>query len=236
MIKEAIILAGGFGTRLQSVVADRPKPMALVCGKSFLHYIFQYLKHYKIQKVILSVGHKAEIIQEYFGDKYDNITIDYAIEKEPMGTGGGIRMAMEKCNDKEVLVLNGDSFFNIDLIAFYNFYINQQSDVSLAVRHIEDASRYGTIQLNDFKKINLFTEKTGRAMSGIISAGIYIINRKLYLNHTPINKNFSIEKEFFEPNVNVYHLHAYLSEGYFIDIGIPEDYAKAQEDFREFMY
>lgn len=236
MIKEAIILAGGFGTRLQSVVADRPKPMALVCDKPFLHYLFQYLKHYKIQKVILSVGHKAEMIQEYFGEKYDEIIIDYAVEKEPMGTGGGIRMAMEKCNEKEVLVLNGDSFFDINLISFYNFYINQQSDVALAVRHIEDSSRYGTIQLNDSNRINLFTEKTGKAIPGIISAGIYIINRKLYLNHTSINKNFSIEKDFFEPNVNFYNLHAYLSEGYFIDIGIPEDYAKAQQDFTKFRY
>ena len=108
MLKEAIILAGGFGTRLQSVVADRPKPMALVCGKPFLHYIFKYLKHYKIQKVILSVGHKAEMIQNYFGGEYEGTKVDYALETKPMGTGGGIRLAMEKCVEEKILVLNGD--------------------------------------------------------------------------------------------------------------------------------
>jgi D-glycero-alpha-D-manno-heptose 1-phosphate guanylyltransferase len=234
MLKEAIILAGGFGTRLQAVVADRPKPMAMVAGKPFLHYILQYLKHYNISKIVLSIGYKAEMIQDYFGDQYNGISIDYALEKQAMGTGGGIRLALEKCKDKEILVLNGDSFFNINLYDFYSFYKSQYGDVSVAVREIENAARYGTIEMAEDGKIIAFKEKNGLTKPGLINAGIYIIKRDLFLMNTYPNKNFSIEKDFFENNVGIFNLSGFLKKGYFIDIGIPEDYAKAQKDFKEF--
>lgn len=236
MISEAIILAGGFGTRLQTVVADKPKPMALVNDKPFLHYIFDYLKHYQIKKVILSVGYKAEIIQDYFKFRYNGIQIDYAYEKEPLGTGGGIRLAMEKCKEKEIFVLNGDSFFDLDLNAFYHFHNNHHADVTLAVRSIENTARYGTIELNGDHCIRSFKEKDGQPKPGFISAGIYVLDHDLYIQHTPAHKNFSIEKNFFEPHVEKFNLYGYVAKGYFIDIGIPEDYARAQREFKEFTY
>ncbi|HXB41133.1 MAG TPA: nucleotidyltransferase family protein [Bacteroidia bacterium] len=231
MLKEAIILAGGFGTRLKEVVADVPKPMALVNGKPFLDYLVKYLQHYGVEKIILSVGHLSEKITEHYGNKFI-----YSIEKEPLGTGGGIAEAMEKCKTEEILVLNGDSFFDIDLKAFYNKHQEALSDSSLALRKTDNAGRYGTIELGEFDQIKSFKEKNGKEKPGIINAGIYILNRAVYMEENIGKKTFSIEKDFFEKKVHQLKLYGFTFNGYFIDIGIPEDYKKAQHDFKEFKY
>ena len=122
VVKEAIILAGGFGTRLQGVVKDLPKPMAPVNDRPFLTYILDYLIEYQYNKVILSVGYLHEKIEEYFGNQYKTLEIDYAMELEPLGTGGGILFAMSKCVTDNVLVINGDTMFKVDLDAFERFH------------------------------------------------------------------------------------------------------------------
>ena len=231
MIKEAIILAGGFGTRLKEVVADVPKPMAPVNGKPFLDYLVRYLRHYEVEKIILSVGHMSEKIISHYGDQFT-----YSIEHEPLGTGGGIRLALEKCTQTNVLVLNGDSFFDIDLKAFYNKHNEAISDCSLALRKVENASRYGTLQLGEMGVIKEFKEKTGQNQPGIINAGVYLLDRQVFLDETEGKKVFSIEKDHFEKNVNKLNLYGFTFKGYFIDIGIPEDYQRAQHDFKEFKY
>ncbi len=119
MLKEAIILAGGFGTRLKSVVNDVPKPMAPINNEPFLNYVFDYLKHYQIEHVVLSTGYLSEKIVEYYKTVYKGIKVSYAKEETPLGTGGGIRLAMTKCTTKDVLVLNGDSFFDVDINTHY---------------------------------------------------------------------------------------------------------------------
>src|ERR1700756_184045 len=149
MLKEAIILAGGFGTRLREVVANVPKPMAPVNQKPFLDYLLKYLAHYEIKRVILSVGYLAEKIKEHYGNSFAGMEIVYSVEKEPLGTGGGIRLAMEKCKDYDVVVLNGDSFFEIDLHSFYNQYSDSVGDGALALRKVANAARYGTIKLGE---------------------------------------------------------------------------------------
>ncbi|HWY37446.1 MAG TPA: nucleotidyltransferase family protein [Bacteroidia bacterium] len=231
MLKEAIILAGGFGTRLKEVVADVPKPMAPVCNKPFLDYLLKYLAHYGIEKITLSVGHMAEKIISHYGDKYT-----YSVEKDPLGTGGGIRLAMEKCQSKNVLVLNGDSFFDINLNSFYNSHCTFHSDCSLALREVPNAARYGTIKPGSMNAIKAFREKTGIEREGIINAGVYLLNREIFLQKTPPEKNFSIEKDFFETRLNELNIFGFIHNGYFIDIGIPEDFTKAQHDFKEFKY
>ncbi len=236
MIAEAIILAGGFGTRLKSVVFDVPKPMADVNGKPFLDYQLLYLKHFGIKKVILSVGHLHEKISSHYGNNFEGIEIDYAIENAPLGTGGGIRMAMEKCNSKTVLVLNGDSFFDINLNSFYSQHNTFLADCSLALRKVENAGRYGTIKQGSNCTITSFKEKTGEEIPGLINAGIYMLNKEIYLKKTPAVKNFSIEKDFFEKKLNELNIFGFPYNGYFIDIGIPEDLEKAQHDFKEFKY
>ncbi len=134
MLEEAVILAGGLGTRLKSVIKDIPKPMAEVCGKPFLCYILDFLIKYEIKRVILSVGYKWEAIREFFGEQYKNINLVYAIEYEPLGTGGAIKNALKYVQDTEVFILNGDTLFNIDLSVFYSLHKNKNSNLSIALK------------------------------------------------------------------------------------------------------
>ncbi|MBS1651893.1 MAG: nucleotidyltransferase family protein [Bacteroidetes bacterium] len=235
MEKTAIILAGGFGTRLKNVVSDVPKPMAPINEQPFLSYILKYLKHYNVKQVVLSTGYLSDIIINHFQNNYKDILITYSNEILPLGTGGGVRLAMEKCNANEILVLNGDSFFDIDLNKFYNQHHLSNSNFTLALRKVENASRYGTIHLED-NIIKQFKEKNNEHTQGLINAGIYILNKNLYLNNTAKNIPFSIEKDFFEKNTSTLNIHGFEYNDYFIDIGIPEDYLKAQNDFKRFKY
>ncbi len=241
MVTEAIILAGGFGTRLQSVVNDVPKPMALVNNQPFLNYQLLYLKSFGITKVILSVGYLHEKISSYYKNipiaiGIEGIEIEYCIEENPLGTGGGIRLAMEKANSKTILVLNGDSFFDININDFFTQHDSFLADCSLALRKVNNASRYGTVKLGKDCEIKSFKEKDGLETEGLINAGVYLLNKNIYLSNTAEKINFSIEKDFFEKNKGELNLFGFEYEGYFIDIGIPEDYTKAQNDFKEFKY
>jgi len=236
MLHTAIILAGGFGTRLQAVVNDLPKPMAPVNGTPFLSYQLNYLKYHGVKRVVLSVGYLSEKITAYYGDNFNGIEILYAHETSPMGTGGGIRTALETCDDHHVLVLNGDSYFELDPADFYKKHLGSGSQFSLALRKVNDAGRYGTIEVNAQHRIVSFKEKTNLSQSGIINGGVYILDKPAFMQHTPAGRNFSIEKDFFEKELNNFIMNGFEFSGYFIDIGIPEDYQKAQNDFKEFKY
>ena len=236
MITTAIILAGGFGTRLQSVVNDLPKPMAPINGEPFLNYQLNYLKHYGIKNVILSVGYLAEKIKAYYGYNFNGLEIDYVVEENPMGTGGGIRLALEKCTESLSFVLNGDSFFDVDLIKFNDLHIQNRSQISLALRKVNNSERYGTIEKTKENIISSFKEKSGIDHEGIINGGVYLLDKNLYLQKTPSATNFSIEKDFFEKQLSNSLISGFEFEGYFIDIGIPEDYLKAQHEFKGFKY
>lgn len=236
MLQTAIILAGGFGTRLQSVVKDLPKPMALVSGEPFLNYQLRYLKHYGIKNVIFSTGHLSDKISDNYKNEFLGINISYAKEETPLGTGGGIRLAMEQCAEKDSLVLNGDSFFDVDLNLHFGQHQSYKADCSLALRKVENAARYGTIKVNENRKVYAFTEKSSIETQGIINGGVYILNKDVFLKHTEPNKNFSIEKDFFEKKVSELNIFGFEYQSYFIDIGIPEDYNKAQDEFKEFKY
>lgn len=198
MLTEAIILAGGFGTRLQAVVNDVPKPMAPINRIPFLNYVFDYLKFYKIQHVVLSTGYLSEKIVEFYKDEFRGIKISYAKEETPLGTGGGIRNAMTKCKTDDVLVLNGDSFFDVDIKVHYRNHIFKQADCTLALRKVDNAARYGTIELGRLNRITAFKEKDNKEVEGLINGGVYILNRAIYLNKTETDSAFSIEKDFYE--------------------------------------
>lgn len=236
MLKEAIILAGGFGTRLQSVVNDVPKPMAPINNVPFLNFIFEYLKYFEIEHVVLSTGYLSEKIHEHFKEGFKGIRISYTKEESPLGTGGGIRLAMEKCLTDDVLVLNGDSFFDVDLNSYYKQHIGIKADCSLALRSVANAARYGTLDLGEMNVIQSFKEKDGFEKEGLINGGVYILNRKLFLDQTKQNTPFSIEKDFYEERIKELNIFGFEYSGYFIDIGIPEDYKKAQTDFKNFKY
>ncbi len=236
MLNTAIILAGGMGTRLKTIISDLPKPMAPIMNVPFLTYQLNYLKYFGIKKVIFSVGYLSEKIIAHYNQSFENISIEYSIEKNPLGTGGGIRMAMSNLNEDLVLILNGDSFFDLNLEQFYNLHLEQKAEFSLALRYVNNSERYGNIEFNSSHQITSFIEKNQLNQSGYINAGVYILSKKLYLQNTKPDINFSIEKDFFEKQLNQLIIKGFEFKDYFIDIGIPEDYLKAQDDFKEFKY
>ena len=227
--KEAIILAGGLGTRLQGVVKDLPKPMAPVNDRPFLTYVLDYLIDYEYERVVLSVGYLHEKIVDCFGERYKTLEIDYAVEKEPLGTGGGILFAMSKCTSDNVLVINGDTMFKVDLDAFEHFHQEKNSLLSIVLREVEDVSRYGSVVIGDNNMITLFAEKQVTFGRGFINGGVYLINRKIFDKY-PQPRIFSFEKDLMTKYYTQECFYAMPSEGYFIDIGIPEDYSRAQQE------
>lgn len=227
MINEAIVLAGGLGTRLQGVISDIPKPMAPINNKPFLEYLFHYLKQFPVQKVILAVGYKYESIEACFGSSYHGIAIEYAIEKEPLGTGGAIANAVKKASGNHVFLLNGDTFFNVDLAALQEQHLKNDSSITLSLKAMTHFDRYGTVELNG-TRITAFNEKKPVA-SGFINGGVYALKKSL-LNPSRLPEKFSFEKEILEQGLSNYTMEGFISRGYFIDIGIPEDYARAQTE------
>lgn len=220
---QAIILAGGFGTRLQSVISDVPKPMAPVLGKPFLSYILDVLDNQGFTKVVLAVGYKKEVIQEYFKSKYKGLDILYSIEEEPLGTGGCVKQAMSYIDEEYVFILNGDTMFKIDFKE-----MSKLNALSIACKKMNDFDRYGEVQLNN-GRIEAFAEKK-YVKEGYINGGIYYLPKNIFDTFDLPNR-FSMEKDFFEKYIKSLNIQAYLSDSYFIDIGIPEDYAKVQKDF-----
>ena len=222
---EAIILAGGLGTRLRSVVSEVPKCMAPVDGKPFLQYMLEWLSRFKVTHVVLSVGYLKEVIFNFIDSRPWPFRISYAIEKEPLGTGGGIRLALSKCKGKRVYVLNGDTFFNVDLAA-----LPFVAPVTLALKPMRDFDRYGAVDW-DGDLVTGFREKKACA-EGLINGGVYAIDRsQLDLGLYP--KRFSFEQDVLDPLSDLNLVAGRVQDGYFIDIGIPEDYARAQRELPE---
>ena len=222
---EAIVLAGGLGTRLRSVVSEVPKCMAPVDGKPFLQYVLAWLSCFDITHVVLSVGYLKEQIIDFVDERSWPFDISYAVEKEPLGTGGGIRLALQKCRGNQVFVLNGDTFFDIDLDA-----LPFTAPVTLALKPMRDFDRYGAVDW-DGDLVTGFREKETCA-EGLINGGIYAIDRS-QLDMSLYPKRFSFEKDVLEPLAGLFLVAGRVQEGYFIDIGIPEDYARAQWELPE---
>ncbi|MEP6675714.1 MAG: nucleotidyltransferase family protein [Ferruginibacter sp.] len=230
MINEVIILAGGLGTRLRSVVADQPKCMAAVDGKPFLHYVISWLEQQGINKFIFSLGYKHELIEDYIKDQYSNLNVQYAIEQEPLGTGGAIKLACAKSTEKNVLIVNGDTLFSIDVLALAALHERHQADCTIALKPMVDFERYGVVTLDDKGKISSFKEKKFYA-SGLINGGIYALNVESFLKK-PFPDKFSFEKNYLEQYYNERKMYGLVQDKYFIDIGIPEDYARAQHELK----
>ena len=224
---EAIILAGGFGTRLKHVISDVPKPMAPIGDKPFLEYIFEDLNKKGITHVILAVGYMKEKIEEYFKNQYKSIEISYSEEDVPLGTGGAIKKALFQCKEENIFIINGDTFYNVDLEGMEKFHIENKSSLTIAVKEMKNFDRYGSLVIENIKIIK-FEEK--RPMGkGKINGGIYLIKRSIFQGLE--QESFSFEKEILE-NEKI-EKYAYESNEYFIDIGIPEDYYKFIEEVKE---
>ncbi len=231
---QAIILAGGFGTRLQSVVKNCPKPMAPVHGKPFLAYLIEYLKSQGITQIVLSVHYLREQIEDYFKDSYQGIDIHYAIEDQPLGTGGAIALALNQVDSTQpVFVLNGDTFLRLDYRTMYAQHQKNKPIITMALRKIANCYRYGVV-LTKGDEIVAFDEK-GCDSAGLINAGVYLIDPLLFKKFPVEVQSFSFEKDFLFTKVKQLQAQSFVVDDYFIDIGVPEDYAQMSQDFHSFV-
>ena len=231
MGKEAIILAGGLGTRLRSTVPDLPKCMAPVAGRPFLSYVIDYLRMQGIERFIFSLGYRWGLIEEFLQKECPTLDYTSIIEEEPLGTGGGIRLAIEKANSNNVLVANGDTLFKIQSKELFQTHIDNGSECTLALKAMHDFDRYGVVEMNDKGRILSFKEKQFYP-SGLINGGIYILNKERFLARQ-LPQKFSFEKDYLEPFCTEAPFYGFVQEGYFIDIGIPEDYQRAQSELKK---
>lgn len=227
--REAVVLAGGFGTRLASHVPQTPKPMAPVSGRPFLRFVLDTLFEEGFDSVVLAVGYRHQDIEDYFGSCYKGMRLVYSVEETPLGTGGGIRQALTLCRSDIVIVLHGDSLFHCDYQQMIELLTHDSSiDMALAVKELCDFDRFGTVEFDKNLRINSFREKAS-CRQGFINGGVYALRREA-LEDTP--ETFSFEKDYLEVRSDTLHIQAAPSQGFFIDIGIPEDYELAQDLFK----
>jgi len=227
-ITEAIVLAGGLGTRLRSAVPDLPKCMAPVGGKPFLSYVIDYYSAQGIQEFIFSLGYMHESIEEYLDDHYSLVDRKYVIEEEPMGTGGAIKLACEHSMTKNVLVLNGDTLFKINLSELSSLHQLKASECTLSLKTMTDFDRYGVVELNADQSVKHFHEKKHYS-AGTINGGVYALDKERFMKKDFPDK-FSFEKDYLEKEYKKGKLFGIVQEGYFIDIGLPEDFERAQRE------
>lgn len=220
---KAIILAGGKGTRLQSVVSDVPKPMAPVGGKPFLEYLLLQLVKYNIKDIIISIGYKGHLISSYFGDgRKWGISITYSEETSSLGTGGATKRAFQLVTEDVAIVMNGDSFFDLDLKRLLLFHEDHRTLATIALVRVENSGRYGKVTLSESGIITTFDEKTDDA-GGLINSGVYVLNKPAFLQR--VEDVFSLEHDLF-PDMVGKGLLGMVQEGFFLDIGLPSDYKR----------
>lgn len=228
VVTEAIILAGGLGTRLREAVPDLPKCMAPIRGIPFIFYVIQHLKKQGIQRFLFSLGYRSEAFTKFLADTLAEGTYEMIIEKEPLGTGGAIQFAMQHAITEKVLVVNGDSIFMSTLLEQSNFHDLKKADCTLALKSMENFSRYGVVELNTDQSIALFKEKQFYE-KGLINGGVYIIDKTLFTKHR-FPEKFSFETDYLQQYHTAGGMYGIEQDGYFIDIGIPEDYQRAQTE------
>jgi D-glycero-alpha-D-manno-heptose 1-phosphate guanylyltransferase len=223
-VQEAIVLAGGFGTRLSSVVNDVPKCLAKVNGIPFLDYVLKYAYKQGVTRFILSVGYKKEMIFDFITSQSYPFEVVYCEEDEPLGTGGAIKKSLTFCHSENILVLNGDTLFE------YSLNSVQLSDCSIFLKPMRNFDRYGSVNIDDDSKIISFQEKK-KMEEGLINSGAYILNKNAVFKLN-LKEKFSFEKDFLEKYILQLHFIGLIQDAYFIDIGIPEDYEKAQIELK----
>jgi len=223
---QAIILAGGLGTRLRSSVPDLPKCMAPVNGKPFLSYLIEYLTSQGIDQFIFSLGYMHEVIEQWLRKQYPSLKYECSIEEVPLGTGGAIKVASEKASTNSLLVVNGDTIFKIDVWKLLSFYDVNEADCVLSLKPMKNFERYGVVELNDDFSVRSFHEKK-HYEEGLINGGVYALNKERFLDEDLPGK-FSFEKDYLEKYYKDRKIFGLVQDEYFIDIGVPEDYQKAQ--------
>lgn len=221
---EAIILAGGLGTRLSSVISGLPKPMAAIGKKPFLEILLTSLAKKKFKRCIFSLGYQADSIIRYFGSNFSGIAIDYVVEEKPLGTGGGLRLALTRVEKDHVFVFNGDTYLDLEIELVESQWRARKKPIIVGCK-VPDSARYGQLLIEDNKVIG-FTEK-GRSAQGLINAGSYVFTKD-QLNAFSVGEVFSLEMDYLIPYAVSNSFDFFETTGLFIDIGVPEDYELAQ--------
>lgn len=230
MVNEAVILAGGLGTRLRDLVDKIPKSMAPIGDRPFLEYQLDYLIKNKINRVVISVGYKKEIIIDHFGKKHKSLNIVYSKEDKPLGTGGATKKAIEKIVGDLFYVLNGDTLFNVDLQRLLQFHEDKSAFVTIGLKKLSDTRDYGNIILDECFRIREFAEK--KANGKFINGGVYLLSNRVF-NGLEFDDKFSIEEDFFMKYTSKYKMYGFFSDVYFIDIGTPIKYKRAETQISE---
>ncbi|MEO1069712.1 MAG: nucleotidyltransferase family protein [Cyanobacteria bacterium J06638_6] len=225
----AVILVGGLGTRLRSVVSDRPKVLAEIHGRPFLSYLLDQVAEAGLRHVVLCTGYRADQVQELLGDRWQDLTLTYSQETTPLGTGGALRLALPQLRSDTILALNGDSYCGVDLSAFWGFHQRKQASASLLLTQVPDTQRFGRVQVDEGDRIVNFEEKGNTTGPGWINAGLYLVSQA-YLADIPADRPISLEKDIFPQWIDQ-GLYGYQAEGKFIDIGTPETYRQAADFF-----
>ena len=224
---DVVILCGGLGTRLRSVVSDRPKPMADIKGTPFLEILITHLIQQGIQRIVLCAGYMGEYIQAYFSSQSFDAEIEVVVEPFPLGTAGAIKHALPVIKGESFIAINGDSFCHYQLDQLINQHTQMKALATIYATYVDEASRFGTLNLAEQKcVIEAFKEK-GSSAAGWVNAGAYMLNKELF-NELPSLKACSLEQDVF-PNIAGDQLVAYLGEESFIDIGTPDDYHRFKQ-------
>jgi NDP-sugar pyrophosphorylase family protein len=226
----AVILAGGMGTRLREVVADKPKVLAEVNGRPFISYLLDQLADAGVGRVVLCTGYMAGLVSTALGSCYRGMELRYSEETTPLGTGGAVRLALPLISNSPVFVMNGDSYCDLDLLSFINQHTAAAARASLALANVSDISRYGAVERATDNAVTWFAEKGGRQGEGLINAGIYLLEQSV-IAAMPENEAASLERDLF-PALIGHGLYGFMLSAKFIDIGIPSDYHAASSFFR----
>lgn len=225
----AVLLAGGLGTRLRPIVSDKPKILADICNRPFVTFLLDQLIMAGIRDVVLCTGYMADKIYEKLGDTYKGLRLMYSKEDTPLDTGGALRLALPYIKSDFALVMNGDSFVNVKVADYIDWFFKKKCPASLLLTKVSDTRRFGTVHVNKNGCLFSFNEKGANSSSGWINAGVYLIQKSLIAT-IPEGIPFSLEREFF-PRLVDQGLYGFQSEGEFIDIGTPETFALAEEFF-----
>lgn len=227
------ILVGGLGTRLRTIGITRPKPMIEINGRPFLEYLIRNLRRNKITEIVLCVGFGAEIVQNHFRDGNRlGVKIFYSNEEMPLGTGGAIKNAEEFAVDENI-ILNGDSYLELNYGAMLAFHRQKEALATIACTPVEMTGDYGSIRLTETQQILDFSEKVDSGTNGLINGGVYIFGKEAF-SHIPAQQKVSIEEETFPELVKTQKCFAWKTRGYFLDIGTPERLSRARIELPDF--
>lgn len=227
-MRELIILAGGLGTRLRDEVPDLPKCMAPVNDRPFIDFVIDYFITQEIDRFIFALGYKSEILKRHLLEKYGHLDLRFTVEEEPLGTGGAIQLACSKVSGENVFITNGDTLFKVDIAALESLHLEKKAACTLSLKPMRDFDRFGVVEIDENNRVTAFNEKKYYP-EGLINGGLYALNLQNFRGKG-FDRKFSFEKDYLEAFAVQGCMYGAVQSGYFIDMGIPEDYRRAAKE------